>query len=120
MAKLELPSGGWVEYREELKAGDRFAAQAAAESIIGEDNRPRLNALGMNNSMRNALLAAIITGWSYPVPVPAGNDFVPDKEAYIGNTMPLRDYNVLAEAVEPLMKEIGGAVVENPKKPSKS
>jgi hypothetical protein len=119
MAKITLTKGAWVEYREELKAGDRFAAQAAASQEIIDGN-VKISALGFQNSIRNALLARIITGWSYTVPVPAQNDFVQDKEAYIGDTMSLKDYNLLADAVQPLVDEISGVVVEDPKEPSES
>jgi hypothetical protein len=119
MAKVELTKGAWVEYRDELKAGDRFAAQAAASQEIIDGN-VKISALGFQNSIRNALLGRIITGWSYPVPVPSLNDFVKDKEAYIGDTMSLKDYNILAEAVEPLVNEVSGIVVEDPKEPSDS
>jgi hypothetical protein len=119
MAKIEFPSGAWVEYREDLKAKDKFAAQAAVSQEISGD-QIKVYALAMTNTVRNALLCNIITKWSYPVPVPSQNDFIEDKESYLGEQMSLKDYNALAEAVQPLVDEVSGVVVENPKGPSKT
>jgi hypothetical protein len=121
VAKCDLPSGAWVEYRENLKAKDRFAAQAAAIMSMGTDGDTKLSGLAIQNSIRNALLAQIITKWSYPVPVPAQNDFIKGREEeYLGEQMDLDDYNFLAQKIEPLVEKISGVVVENPKKPSNS
>ena len=120
MAKVTLPSGAWVEYREQLKAKDRFAAQAAAIMSLGTDGETRLSGLAIQNEVRNALLANIITQWSYQHPVPSQNSFVANKGDYIGEIMDLDDYNVLANEVEPLLEKISGNVVEDPKKPSAS
>ncbi len=116
MSKIDLPSGAWVEIRETLKARDRFAAQAAAIMSMSTDGDTKLSGLAIQNSIRNALLASIITQWSYEHPVPAQNGVVKDKENYIGEIMDLDDYNFLAQEVEPLMTKVAGTVVENPKK----
>jgi hypothetical protein len=116
VAKCELPSGAWVEYREQLKAKDRFAAQDAAIMSLNTEGDARISGLAIQNSIRNALLASIITQWSYDHPVPSKNDFVEDKENYIGEIMDLDDYNYLAQQVEPLMTKVAGTVVADPKK----
>lgn len=119
MAKCELPSGGWVEYRAELKAKDRFAVQDAASlefGVTGTD-KSRASFLGMQNDMRNALLGRIITGWSFPVPIPSQNSFAAADEV-IGDAMDLDDYSVLAEEIEPLMEKISGATAAGPKPPA--
>lgn len=121
MARVELPSGAWIEYRDQLKAADRFAVQAVARVEFG-DRGNRASILEMNNDMRNALLGRIITAWSYPVPVPSANSFQP-ADMIIGEAMSLEDYAALEETVEPMMDLIAGrgpAAPADPKKPSTS
>lgn len=114
MARVELPSEAWVEYRTELMAGDRFVVQDAVKIEMG-DAGIRSFSLGTENDQRNALLARIITNWSYPGLKPDANDVVSGARI-IGNTMPLKDYNVLSKEVEPLLKEISGFVsTDDPK-----
>jgi hypothetical protein len=120
MPHIELPSmmnaeeHNWVEYRDTLKASDRFEVQKVAKmTITGEANLAAY--LEMENDMRNALLGRIITAWSYPVPVPAKNDFAA-ADVVIGDVMDLDDYSILEQAVEPLMMKISGKAVRDPKK----
>lgn len=114
MAKVELPSGGWVEFRDSLKAMDRFIVQDAV-TLEFRDGGNRAS-LGMVNDQRNALLGRIITAWSFPVPVPSGNGFQA-ADVVIGDAMDIDDYNALAEAVQPLLDKISGtSVPEDPKK----
>lgn len=118
MAKVELPSGAWVEYRDKLKAADRFAVQSVVSVEVGmENNRNRAAFLEMQNDMRNALLGRIITDWSYPVPIPA-NDSFRAADMVIGDAMDLEDYAALEKAVDPLMDLIAGRNQPDPKKPS--
>ena len=115
MARIELPSGAWVEYRTELKARDRFAVQdVASVEVSNEGGKSRTSFLGMQNDMRNTLLGRIISAWSYGVPIPSQNHFQA-ADAVIGDAMDLDDYAVLAEAVEPLMDKIAGRDLPDPK-----
>lgn len=119
MARVELPSGAWVDYRTELMAGDRFVVQDAVKIDMGEGGI-RTFSLGTENDQRNALLARVITNWSYPGLKPDAND-VATGALIIGNTMPLQDYNVLSKEVEPLLKEISGFIsTDDPKDSSAS
>ena len=111
--KIELPSGGWVEYREKLMAGDKFAVQDAI-SVEFKDGVNRAS-LGTVNDQRNALLGRIITNWSFGQ-TPEQMKDLQAADVVIGNAMDLDDYNVLADAVEPLLNKITGAVVKDPKK----
>lgn len=124
MARVELPgkqadgTPHWVEYRDQLRALDRFAVQEVASVEVGE-GKNRANFYAMANDMRNALLGRIITAWSYPVPVPSQNHFqAPD--VVIGEAMSLEDYAALEEAVEPLMELIAGRALPAPKKTRQS
>lgn len=116
MARVELPSGAWVEYRDNLKASDRFAVQSVVSVELGAE-RNRASFLEMQNDMRNALLGRVITGWSYPVPIPSADSFRA-ADMVIGDAMDLRDYAALEKAVEPLMELIAGRNTPDPKSPS--
>lgn len=111
MAHVELPSGAWVEYRDQLRALDRFEVQRVVSVELGEKNRASF--LEMQNDMRNALLGRIITAWSYPGPVPRDDSFR-QADQVIGETMDLADYAALEKAVEPLMDLISGRKTPNP------
>ncbi len=102
MAKLDLPSGGWIEYREKLKAADKFAVQEAITVTISDDRSTDVTG-GLQNKMRNALLKEIITAWSFPEPIPS------DPGGLDIGTIDLDDYNALESAVEPLMEKVGFA-----------
>lgn len=111
--KIELPSGGWVEYREKLMAGDKFAVQDAI-SVEFKDGVNRAS-LGTVNDQRNALLGRIITNWSFGQTPDQLKD-LQAADVVIGNAMDLDDYNALSDAVEPLLSKITGVAVKDPKK----
>lgn len=115
VAKCELPSGGWVEYRDKLMAGDKFAVQ---DAISVEVNRDGVNkaSLGMINDQRNALLGRIITNWSFGQ-TPDQLKNLQAADVVIGNAMDIDDYNALADAVEALFQKVTGTEVKDPKKP---
>jgi len=106
MARVELPSGGWVEYREQLKAIDRFAVQDAV-FIDSKDGNNRMS-LGIGNDIRNALLGRIIIAWSFSGPTPAQLKDVAAADVVIGEALDLDDYNALSDAVQPLLDKISG------------
>jgi len=108
----------WVEYRDNLMAIDKFAVDEVATITMG-DSGNKVSALAMRNDMRNALLGRIITGWSYPTPIPSQNNFQA-ADVVIGNAMNLKDYGALAKEVEPLMDEIEGRELPDPKPSSGS
>jgi hypothetical protein len=121
MAKIELPSGAWVEYRDQLKALDKFVVQDAVFLNIKDGGVSQ--ALGFQNDIRNALLGRIITNWSYNAPTPAGAKDIAAADVIIGEAMEIDDYNALAEAVQPLVDKVSGNKSkdkdkeEDPKKP---
>jgi hypothetical protein len=120
--RAELPSKqadgtrNWVEYRDSLMSMDKFAVDEVATVVMGETGN-KVSALAMRNDMRNALLSRIITAWSYPVPIPKDNNFQA-ADIVIGNALNLKDYSALAKAIEPLMDEIEGKELPDPKTPS--
>jgi hypothetical protein len=111
--RFELPSENWVEYRTDLKAGDKFAVQDAVILEYTEDDKRRLRA-GTTNVMRNALLTRIITAWSFQgIPVPSQNFAGVET---IGETLDIDDYNALAEAVAPLLDKVAFTSAPNQRK----
>jgi hypothetical protein len=123
MAKIELPSGAWIEYRDTLKALDKFVVQDAVFLNIKDGGVSQ--ALGFQNDIRNALLGRIITNWSYNTPTPMGAKDLAAADVIIGEAMDIDDYNALSEAVQPLVDKVSGSKKNDkdaidPKKPSDS
>lgn len=126
MARVELPSKqadgtpNWVEYRDRLRALDRFAVQEVVNFEIDDaTGKRKTNFYMLANDMRNAMLGRIITAWSYPSPIPSQNSFQA-ADVVIGETMELEDYAVLEEEVQPLLDLINGTKEPDPKKQSES
>lgn len=110
MPRLDLPSGNWIEYRDQLMAADKFAVQDALTLTVNSGNSQVVSG-GIANQMRNALLRQIITGWSYGAPIPSMNG-----GGDIGHTFNLDDYNAVEEAVQPLLDKV--SFVPNREQPS--
>lgn len=98
--RVELPSGNWVEVREELKGRDRTATRSALKFLIKDKKEQEMGADVMDR-MHDALLASIITSWSYPEPIPAeqgGADAVADLD--------IDDYSELHKQTQHLEKKV--------------
>ena len=111
--RVELPSmqadgttPNYVDLRDKLMASDGFQVRRAARISQGE-NGTTFSPDEMADDKRNTLLGLIITGWSFPAPIPSQNSFAAADTA-IGNTLDLDDYAVLAEAVQPVLDKIDG------------
>ena len=114
--RIDLPSGAWVEYRDTLKANDRFEAQNSVNFEI-EDGKVRQQG-GITNQLRNALLSQIITGWSLTeqgIPIPALHVAGPT----VLGELDIDDYAALSAAVEPLLQKVSWNN-PNPSKPPPS
>lgn len=106
MARIELPSGAWVDIREKLMASDKFAIQESISISMDGDANQHFTG-GFINQMRNALLKEIITEWSFDgIPIPEKN---PGGAQVLGTTLDLDDYNALSDAVEPLLLKVMNA-----------
>ncbi|MCX5285694.1 hypothetical protein [Streptomyces sp. NBC_00198] len=88
MERVTLPSGAWVELRDPttLRRGDKKRALKLVP--VSEDEGL---SLGMQHEMADGILAIMITGWSYELPLPptaASLDLLPieDGEALEQNT----------------------------------
>ena len=117
--RIDLPSGGWVEVREDLKAKDRFAVQQAVDLTYDTAEGKQTYTLNISDRMRLALLGLIITDWSFAasgVPIPANN---PGGTDIIGEALDLDDYDALEKGIEPLFAKVRGrSAVPNSGKPA--
>jgi hypothetical protein len=82
--RIDLPSGAWVDVKDNIVPGDRFAVQDAVDIVI-EDGKTYIH--GAASGQWRAFMTRIVTGWSYSeqgVPIPSQNpevlDLYPDKE----------------------------------------
>ena len=108
--QITLPSGATITVRDDLKPADRFAIRDAPEVSVEDGRTVVRNAAG--NSWK-AFLTRVITGWSYPVPVPAvaGSqvlDDYPDTEA---------DMDALEDALQARYERAQGRSRPNPPRP---
>lgn len=70
--RVELPGGHWADLKDpdDLVEGDRKAARKALAVPLDDDGNMVINA-GMGDMMTDAVLAQVITGWSFegrPIP----------------------------------------------------
>ena len=105
MPRVQLPSGAWVEYRDELTTLDRFAVEEALTVMVGANGKQQVS-LGVLNDQRTRLLGRIVTDWSYPFPIPADMADLVDAKILIGELLSLRDYNQLVNAIQPLLDQL--------------
>ncbi len=107
VARIELPSGAWVDVRDKLRPADRWAVRDAPEVSTGEDGRVIVaNAL---SATWKAFYTRLITAWSFqypdgrPVPLPAADpsvlDDYPDDED---------DAAALEDALQPRLDRLRG------------
>lgn len=106
--RVDLPSGGWVDLRDDLKGSDAKAARRAVTYTVDDDGKRVMNA-GSDDDMRDALLARIITGWSLEekgVLPPCKNPLAgPD---HIADALSDEDYAALHQATTPLLNRMAG------------
>lgn len=100
--RVELPSGGWVDVRENLKGKDKIAVHSVVKLKIksGQEQEQDTTA-AVSDLMHYALLANVITAWWLDAPIPAdggGVDAVEDLD--------IDDLNALTDATEHLLKKV--------------
>jgi hypothetical protein len=100
--RLDLPSGGFIEFRDKLVAADKFAVQNSLKFKVKDGKEQEVSG-GITNDMRNALLAETITAWSLDAPLPS-QDLKKGMAAIAA--MDIDDYNALQEEVEPLLEKV--------------
>lgn len=101
--RVELPEGNWAEFREitDLKAGDAKAIRRATKFKV-KDGAVDEIPMSIADDQMDALLARIITMWSYthghPLVVSTALDDIP-----------LEAYNILVEAATPYKEAVDNA-----------
>jgi len=82
--RITLPSGAWVDVKDNMVPGDRFAVQDSVDVVV-EDGKTYIH--GAASSQYKTFLSRLIVAWSYSeqgVPLPSQNlavlDEYPDKE----------------------------------------
>lgn len=109
--RVDLPSGTsdrpvWVDIREDLKAADKIAVQGAISVTVDTEGLTHSRG-GLENAMRNALLARLITDWSFReqgIPIPAQHAVGPDVIPEV--ITDLDDYDALSDAVQPMLVRV--------------
>ena len=67
--RITLPSGAWVDVKDNTVPADRFAVQDSVETVI-EDGRAVIR--GAASSQWKAFLSRVVVAWSYDgVPIPS-------------------------------------------------
>jgi hypothetical protein len=107
--RLDLPSGSWVEYRDTLGIGDRWAVQGSYNVTV-EDGKSIIPG-NIGELQTKAFYSQIITAWSFEgIPVPSqnigGGDVLDTVFSDSGQYGTLDDFNFLDEALRPLFEKV--------------
>ena len=110
--KIDLPSGGWVECRERLGPGDRFAIQDGPDVIVEEGRTVVRNAA--SNSLRG-FLARIVTAWSFP----GDPAVILGSAKALDEIFDIDDWDKLERDTQPLFEKARPPQVPNTRGPSR-
>lgn len=112
--KTIFESGAWVEHRpiQDLKAKDKDAVSLSVKMAIpitedGEIDRSQgmVFSGAMQLAARNAVIARVVTGWSYEVPVP----YFEAAEVHGAESIdeiPIDDFNEIEELIAPYLAKL--------------
>lgn len=112
--RTPLASGAWIEHRpiQDLKAKDKDAVSMSVKMAIpiNEDGEvDRSKGLVMSGAMqiaaRNAVIARVITGWSYEWPVP----YFEAAEVHNAESIdeiPIDDFEQIEELIAPYLAKL--------------
>lgn len=113
MPRVTLPSGNTVDLKDpdDWMAADLFALHRAVRI---SQSAPDYSPNELADDRVNAFLGASITAWSFPVPIPSLNG-VAAADVTIGRTMRAKDWAALRKAAQPLIDELEGEGLPDPK-----
>lgn len=106
--RVELPNEQWVEVRDKLKGKDKVAVHDAVTFTVGNRDRAEGQqvAASVQDKMREAFLAQVITSWSYAEtegwPIPANN---PGGSSILGE-LDIDEYNALVTGTDELFQKV--------------
>ena len=103
--RVELPEDQWAEIREpgELRRADEKAVLRVSTLTIDPETRTASVGGANDQDMEDAMLARVVTGWSFPMPLPKDD---PDS---LGK-LTIAQAHGLAEAVKPHLELITKSV----------
>lgn len=122
MPRFDLPSKqadgtcNWVEVADldDLLGEELLIIGRAVRIKSGPQGEMDYSPKEMEHDRANALLGRIITGWSFPAPIPSKNDFVAADLA-ISRAMKIRDYAALLGKAKKLLVELDALEAQDPK-----
>lgn len=111
MARIELPSGAWLDVRDDYKGTDRKKVRRAIKLSVTTDGVQEM-AGDVDDVMRDAMLTEITTDWSLaaqgiPIPSVPGADGKPRTDV-IAESLSSEDYGNLQEQAQPLLEKVLG------------
>ena len=86
--RITLPSGAWIDCKDNTLQGDRFAIQDSVDLVV-EDGKTVIH--GAQSAQWRAFLSRVILAWSYDVPVPS-----------VGGAQVLDDYPTTDDDIDAL------------------
>jgi hypothetical protein len=106
----------WVDLKspDDFMAADLFAMHRAVRVRQSATGETEYSAQEWADDRVNAFLSSAITSWSFPSPIPAQNG-VAAGDVVIGRAMRAKDWAVLRKAAGPLMDELEGEGLPDPK-----
>ena len=122
MPRVTLPSKqasgdqNWVDMKspDDFMAADLFVLHRAVRIKSGPGGETDYSPAEMADDRINAFLGASITAWSFPVAIPSQMG-VAAADVVIGRTMRAKDWAVLRRAAQPLIDELEGEGLPDPK-----
>lgn len=99
---------------DDFLAADLFAMHAAVRIKSGPNGETEYSGAALADDRVNSFLTSAITGWSFPTPIPAQNG-VAAGDVVIGRTMRAKDWAALRRAAQPLIDELEGEGLPDPK-----
>ena len=120
MPRVTLPSKqadgspNFVDLRhpDDFMAADLFAMHAAVKVKPGPQGE--YSPAEVADDRVNSFLVSAITGWSFPTPIPSQVG-VAAGDVVIGRAMRAKDWGALRKAAQPLMDELEGEGLPEPK-----
>ncbi len=120
--RVTLPStqadgtNNWVDLADldDLLGEDLLIIGRAVKIKSGPQGETEYSPREIEHDRQNALLGRIITGWSFPVPIPSQNGLAAADVA-ISRAMKIRDYAALLGKARALLAEIDALEAQDPK-----
>ena len=109
-------SSNWVDLKspDDFMAADLFAIHRAVRIRSGPNGETEYSGAELADDRVNAFLGASITAWSFPVGIPSQMG-VAAPDVIIGRTMRAKDWAALRRAAQPLIDELEGEGLPDPK-----